>query len=168
MQRNILLSSVMIENLLSHAWHSYKQYLIQSECSVLSTFCYAVLHNNRYTLLSENVSLYFLLHQVFFVRSSRYFFFTSSYALLYTFISKCDCTSLQCCHKGCMQSNQQLALSRLMHSIYRGSAVFPYQALESRQVKETLIGCAELHNVKKFKTLNIYSVCVCVCMYIYI
>jgi hypothetical protein len=33
--------------------------------------------------------------------------------------------------------NQQLALSRLMHRIHCGSAVFPHQALERRTVQET-------------------------------
>jgi hypothetical protein len=68
-----------------------------------------------------------------------------------------DCTPLQCFYKGCIQSNQQLDLSRLMHSIYCGSAVFPYQALERTAAQETLIGCAGLYNIN-LKALNIQPV----------
>jgi hypothetical protein len=55
--------------------------------------------------------------------------------------------SVTCFYEGCIQSNQQLALSRLMHSINCSSAVFPYQALEMRPAQETLTGCAGLHNM---------------------
>jgi hypothetical protein len=48
--------------------------------------------NNCYTLLLENISLYFILQHVFFI---HFFLFPSSYALFHTFISECDCTSLQ-------------------------------------------------------------------------
>jgi ribonuclease I len=44
------------------------------------------------------------------------------------------------------QSNQQLALSRLMRNIHCGSAIFPYQVFERRPAQETLISCAGLHN----------------------
>jgi hypothetical protein len=74
-------------------------------------------------------------------------------------ISECDCTPLQCFYKGYIQSNQQLALSRLMHSKHCGSAIFPYQALQRRQAQETLLGCAGLHNEKFEGTEN--SPCVC-------
>jgi hypothetical protein len=47
-----------------------------------------------------------------------------------------------------MQSNQQLALSRLMHIIHLGNTIFPDQALERRPVQETLNGCAGLYNGK--------------------
>jgi hypothetical protein len=36
--------------------------------------CYAVLHNNHYTLLLENINLYFVLQQAFFIRSFVSFF----------------------------------------------------------------------------------------------
>jgi hypothetical protein len=73
----------------------------------------------------------------------------SSCASFQTFIFERDCTPLQCFHKGCIQSKQQLILSRLMHSIHCGSAVFPYQALESRKAQETLICCAGPHKIRK-------------------
>jgi hypothetical protein len=64
--------------------------------------------------------------------------------------------------QGCMQSNHQLALSRLMHSIHC-SMVCPYQALEripaqenlkSYSAQETLMGCAGLHDINS-QALNI-------------
>jgi hypothetical protein len=53
---------------------------------------------------------------------------------------------LHCFYRGCIQSNQQLAGSQLMHSIHYISAVYPYQVRERRPAQDTLIGCAELHN----------------------
>jgi hypothetical protein len=38
------------------------------------------------------------------------------------------------------KSNQQLAVSQLMHCIHCGSAVFPYYALETRPAQETFKG----------------------------
>jgi hypothetical protein len=43
-------------------------------------------------------------------------FFPSIYSLFHAFISESDCTPLQSFYEGSIQSNQQLALSRLMHS----------------------------------------------------
>jgi hypothetical protein len=48
------------------------------------------------------------------------------------------------------KSNQQLAVSRLMHNKHCSSAIFSYQELERRSAQETLIGCAKLH-YKRFK-----------------
>jgi hypothetical protein len=105
------------------------------------------------TLFLENISLYFVLH-MFILRSFFSFFYPSSHTPFHTFIFERDCTPLQCFYKGCIQLNQQLALSRLMHSIHCGSAIFPYQALERRPVQETLIGCAGLHSIKNSKALE--------------
>jgi hypothetical protein len=70
---------------------------IQSECSILSNFlCCTVPGNNHYTLLLENISLYFVQQQVSFLRFFLYFFFPSSYASFHTFIYERNCTSLQC------------------------------------------------------------------------
>jgi hypothetical protein len=96
----------------------------------LRNFCYAVPDNNFYTLLLENISLSFFL-------PSFLSFFPSAYALFHTLTSERDCTPLRCFYKVCIQSNQQLALSRLMHSIHCGNAIFSYQALE-RPAEETL------------------------------
>jgi hypothetical protein len=118
---------------------------IQGECAVPSNLLrYAVPHNNRCTLLLENVSLYFGLIFLYFLVHYFIFFSPLSHALFHTIISERDCTPVQCFfYKNCTQSNQQLALSRLMHSTHRCSAVFPYQALETRPAQETLIGCAD-------------------------
>jgi hypothetical protein len=62
-------------------------------------------------------------------------------------ISEHDCTPLQCFYKGCIQINQQLALSWLMHSIHCGSTIFPYQVFERRPTEETLLGCVGLYNI---------------------
>jgi hypothetical protein len=86
------------------------------------------------------------------------FLFYLSYPLIHIFISEHDCTPLQCFYKGCIQSNQQMALSQLMHSIHCSSAVFPYQAHDRRPAQETFIGCAGLHSIKNLKVLDIQSV----------
>jgi hypothetical protein len=70
----------------------------------------------------------------------------ASLDLFHTFISERDYTQLECFYQGCTQSNQQVALRRLMHSIHCGSAIFPYQALERRPAQETLMGCEGLRN----------------------
>jgi hypothetical protein len=92
-----------------------------------------------------------------------YFFFPLCCALFHTFISERDCTPLQCFYKGCIQSNQKLALSRLMHSIHCGSAVFPYEALERRSAQGTLTGCAGLHNkiIRSHWTLILHDEVLC-------
>jgi hypothetical protein len=84
-----------------------------------------------------------------------HFFLPSS---IHTFIPERNCTPLECFYKGCVRSNQQLALSRLMHSIYTGSVIFPYQALERRSAQETLVGFAGLHNTENSKAFDIHSV----------
>jgi hypothetical protein len=120
--------------------------------------CYAVLHNNHHALLLENISLYFVLKQVFFLRSFFLSFPPSSYALLHTLTFEHDCTALQYHYMGCIQSNQQLALGRLMHSIHCASTIFPYQTLERRQAQETSIGCEDLLIIKNLKALNVCPV----------
>jgi hypothetical protein len=74
------------------------------------------------------------------------------YDLLRTFLSERACTPFRCCYEGCIQSNQQLSLSRLMHSIHRGGAVFLYQGLERTPTQGTnrLHG---LHN-RKFEGIR--------------
>jgi hypothetical protein len=57
-----------------------------------------------------------------------------------------------------ISSNKQLASHLLMHSLYCGSAVYPYQVLERRQPQEMLICCAGLHNKKYLQALNTHSV----------
>jgi hypothetical protein len=79
-------------------------------------------------------------------------FFSSSCVLFHTLISECDCTSLQCFYKRCIHSNQQLALSPLMHSIHCSSTVSIPRAWK-KMAQETLIGCVGLHN-KKFKVIE--------------
>jgi hypothetical protein len=74
------------------------------------------------------------------------FFLSLPSAFLHTFLSECDCIPLQCLYKGSVQSNEQLAVSRLLHNLYCGTAVFPYHGLDGRQAHETN-GCAGLHNV---------------------
>jgi len=51
----------------------------------------------------------------------------------------------------CVQSNQQLCLSSLMHSIHCRSNTFTNQALERISSQETLIGCGRMGNIKKLK-----------------
>jgi hypothetical protein len=74
--------------------------------------------------------------------------FPLSYALFYTFISEHVCIPLQCFYKGGMQSNQQMALSCLMHIIHCSITIFPYHAFESRLAQETAISCAGLHSIR--------------------
>jgi hypothetical protein len=106
----------------------------------LRIFCYAVPRNNLFTLLTwKHHALFRTAAGVISAFLSCFLSPHSSYALFRIFISESDCTPLQCFYKGCIQSNQQLALSLLMHSIHCGSAVFPYQALEIRQAQETVI-----------------------------
>jgi hypothetical protein len=120
----------------------------------LRMFCYAVPHNNRHTLFLENNRFYFVLQQVFELVIFLSFCFTSFCAFFHTFIFECDCTPLQWFYKGCIQSNQQLVLSRLMHSMPCGSAVSLYQALERRPTQGTVIGCAgRITKVRRHLTL---------------
>jgi hypothetical protein len=50
--------------------------------------------------------------------------------------------------QGRIQSNQQLARSRLMHGIHCGSAIFQYPAFGRRTAQETLMGFMGLRNKK--------------------
>jgi hypothetical protein len=99
---------------------------------------YAVPHNNRYTLLLENISLYFVLKQVFELLTALSFFLRP---IPYFIPSLRNVTVL---HYNVftkavrIQSNRQLALSRLMHSIHCGSAIFTYQALERRPARDCM------------------------------
>jgi hypothetical protein len=70
-----------------------------------------------------------------------------------TSISEPNSIPLRCFYKGCIQSKQQLALSRLMHNIHCGRAVFQYQALERRTAQQTLMGCAG-RITKKFEGIK--------------
>lgn len=57
-------------------------------------------------------------------------FFSPSFCTLFlTFISESDCSPYETFYKGSIHSNQQLAVSRLMHNIHCGSTIFPCQAL---------------------------------------
>jgi hypothetical protein len=141
--------------------------IVQGESSVLSSgLIYAVSHSKCYTLLLKNTSRYSVPQQALLLLPSSFLFFwlcffsPCSCALLCTFISKRDCTQLQCFYKGCTQSNQQLALSRLMHCIRCDRAVFLYQELERRPVQEIvgLIGRAGQRN-RKFDVTE-HSLCV--------
>jgi hypothetical protein len=80
------------------------------------------------------------------------FFFLHSMPYSIIFVSERDCTPLQCFYKGCVQSNQQVALNRLMHNIHYSSTIFPYQA------KETLICSAGLRN-KEFEGIEHSPLC---------
>jgi hypothetical protein len=70
---------------------------------------------------------------------------------------------LQFFYKGCVQSNQVPACSRLMHSTRCGGAVCPYEAVGTRQAQGTLVGCAGLHNETLEDTEH---VCMCLCTYV--
>jgi hypothetical protein len=69
----------------------------------------AVQHNNRYTLVLPNISLYFVLQEVSEMMTFLSFFFPSSYDLFHTLISERDFIPL-CFNKDRIQSNQQMAL----------------------------------------------------------
>lgn len=64
----------------------YGTYATNVQC--IRIFCYAVPHNNRYTLLTENIIFYFVIIHYF-------YFFSSSNALPHTFVSERDCTPRQ-------------------------------------------------------------------------
>jgi hypothetical protein len=73
--------------------------------SLFSTFKLFVMQSRTTnTLLLENTSLYFVLQQVFEMVTFHSFFFSNvrPYSIIIF-------------HKCCMQSNQQVALSRLLH-----------------------------------------------------
>jgi hypothetical protein len=110
--------------------------------------CYAVMYNGHYTFILVNVSLYFVLQQIFFLHSSLFFFFPSSYALYHTFISECDCFPLQCLYEDCTQSNQELALSQLMQSLHCRSSIFSYDVRERRPAQEAVLSCVGMHSIK--------------------
>jgi hypothetical protein len=124
------------------AYVCHRFYRVNFQCLRIS--CYAVPHN-YYTLLLENISLRF----VFIIYSSLSFFLFSPYHMPFTYLHSrtwLQATPLQYFYQGCKQSNQKLALSRLMHSTHCGNAIFTYQALEWRPAQETLTGCAGLHH----------------------
>jgi hypothetical protein len=117
--------------------------VVLCECSPPSNFY--VMQSRTTTIIHSHlkISLYLVLQQV---SIYLYFFFSFSFVLCLIpyFISERDCTPLQYYYKGCIQSNQQLTLSFLMHTIHSSSATYPYQELERRTAQETLIGCAGL------------------------
>jgi hypothetical protein len=146
LHKNVNKNKYITENtVMKRTYH----FLCRVECSMPSNFCYAVpttvvIHSSLKTsAFSSYDSRCSNWRPAFFS-----FLIPSTYVSFHTFISESDCTLLQCFYKGCMQSNQQLALSRLMHSIHCGSAIFPYQALERRPAQETLVGWAGLYNKK--------------------
>jgi hypothetical protein len=110
---------------------------------------YYAFPHNCYTLILQSINLYFILIYSFFLS-----FFLRSFR---NFISGRYCTLLQCFGKGCIQSNQHLDLSRFLHSVHCGGAVFPYEALERIPAQDTLICCAGLHN--NFKGIEL-SLCI--------
>jgi hypothetical protein len=113
-------------------------------------------HNNRYVLLLENISLYFVLQQAFILR----FFLVSFILCLISYLHFLTCLySITMFTQRLYTIKQQLALCRLMHSIHCGSAIFPYQALEGRPAQETVIGCIARHNIKKFEDIG-HSLCI--------
>jgi hypothetical protein len=63
-------------------------------------------------------------------------------------------------YKDCIQSNQQLALSQLLHSKHYTSTMFLYPAHDWRPAQETWVVCAGLHN-KKYRALNIHPIYLC-------
>jgi hypothetical protein len=65
--------------------------------------------------VNENISLYFVVAQLLLL--CLIFPFHSSYDLLCTFISKPDCNPLTYCYRCCLQTNEQVVFSQLMHSI---------------------------------------------------
>jgi hypothetical protein len=77
---------------------------------------------NRYTVLTENISVYFVLQQVFVL-----YLFIYLFSMFHALISERDCTVLL------RRLNQQLAFSPLVHSTHRGSAVLPCKVLDRRQ-----------------------------------
>jgi hypothetical protein len=94
---------------------------------------YAVAHNSS-KVLPEKVGLYFVQQQVFeLVTVLGYTSPTSRNVPM----SERDFTPLQYFYKGCTQSNQQLSLSPLMHTIHCGSAVLSHQVLDRRRAQET-------------------------------
>jgi hypothetical protein len=98
------------DNLLKYHLHKYSQYL--------KIYYYSVPHT-AVTHLLENI--YFALQQVFFLNSFLSFFLHPMPYSIPSFLNVT--TPLQCFHKGFIQSNQQLALSWLTHSIHCSSAI---------------------------------------------
>jgi hypothetical protein len=82
----------------------------------------------------KNIGLYFVLSLSFFVPS----FLSFSFILhLYSVSLSLNVTPLvlKCFYKGCIQSNQQLALSRLMRSIIAVALYFHTKRLKEEQHK---------------------------------
>lgn len=112
---------------------------------------YYAFPHNCYTLILQSINLYFVLIYSFFLS-----FFLPSFVRFVTLFL--DVTVLlQCFGKGCIQSNQHLDLSRFLHSVHCGGAIFPYEALERIPAQDTLICCAGLHN--NFKGIEL-SLCI--------
>jgi hypothetical protein len=66
---------------------------IENECSSSKVLGYTVPHNSRYTHLLKNISLYFVLQQVF-LSLFIYFYLLLSHASFHTFIFERKCSSL--------------------------------------------------------------------------
>jgi hypothetical protein len=70
-----------------------------------------------------------------------------SYLLFYSFISSLTVLfsiTIFLVRLYGVKSNEQLALSRLMHIVRCGSAIFPHQALDRISAQGTIMGCAGL------------------------
>lgn len=117
----------------------FSVYFTHSKFSMLTNFCYAVLHKTRQTGLLENIS---------FVRDCFLFHFLSSHSL----ISERGFTES-------VQWNQQLALSRLTRGIHCGNALFLYKTPERRRAQQTLTEYTGLHNIKDSKVPNVHFPC---------
>jgi hypothetical protein len=83
----------------------------------------------------------------------------SSCALFHTFIYECDCTSLQCFYKGCIQWNQPLAVCWLMHSIHCNYVTSTWKKTSTRDFNK-LCGIA----LKKNEGIE-HSSGICLCIW---
>jgi hypothetical protein len=144
-----------------------------SECSVVSSCCYTIAQNYRYTLLPENISLLSFCCKCFNLCScvthaskhSCIIYLVLLHPVHYSthsFISKCDCTTLQCFYKGCTQPHQRMALDSLfMYSIHCGRALLNTRDFDKlcgtaqRRILRPSI-CAE----RKCSRLKFYKICV--------
>jgi hypothetical protein len=110
-----------------------------------------------HSYLKTSVFILYYSRCSFFISSFLSFSLPSSHELFHIFISKHDCTPLHF-YKGCIQSNQQLAHSRLMHSIHCGSTKFSYQVLERRPARDFNRLCRTAKH-KKFEGTE-HSTCI--------
>lgn len=105
--------------------------------------CYAVPNNNLYTRLLENILIYFVSQQVvffcaFILFPIPYLHLTVKYLFFF--------------HKDCVQSNQKLASSQLIHCV---NTALPYKATPKITAQGTLMDCAGPHSITNSEPLNI-------------